>query len=370
MSIRCAQVIEALESFAPQEIAESWDNVGLILGNPEKYITKILLTLDITSQVAKEAAEEKADLIVSHHPIITEPLKSLREDDPENQVIIELIKNDIAVLCAHTNLDIAPGGVNDILAAKLDLKNLEVLHTTSREKLYKLVVFIPRDYTSRIRTALGNSGAGFIGNYSHCTFSVSGKGTFKPGEETDPFIGEKGRLTEVEEDRLETIVPERKLGKILKSLRESHPYEEIAYDLYLLEDSGEAVGLGRIGELSSKITLKETAVFLKDKLDVQELKIVGNLDRKIKRIAVCGGAGGSLIKEAYLKKADLLITGDISYHKAQRAKELNLCLIDAGHGTTENIVVPWLKSFFLSSLNSAELEIQVSQVKTEPFINF
>lgn len=370
MSIKCAQVIEALENFAPQEIAESWDNVGLILGSPRKSVTRILLTLDITSQVAKEAVEKKADLIVSHHPIIMDPLKNLREDDPENQVILELIKNDIAVFCAHTNLDIAPGGVNDILAAQLNLNNLEVLYTTSREKLYKLVVFVPEDYTAQVRAALGNSGAGFIGNYSHCTFSVSGTGTFKPGEETNPFIGEKGKLTEVKEDRLETIIPEKKLKKIMSSLRESHPYEEIAYDLYYLKDSGEVLGLGRIGELTSEKTLEEIVYFLKEKFDIPKVKVCGNLDREIKRIAVCGGAGGSLVKEAFLKNADLLITGDISYHKAQRAKELNLALIDAGHGTTENMVIPWLKNFILSSLSSADFEILVSQVKTEPFIYF
>lgn len=370
MSIRCSQVIQILKKLAPEDLAQDWDNVGLLVGSFSKDIDKVLVTLDVTPQVVDEAVKKNVDLILSHHPVIFKPLKNLRLDNPQNRMLATLLKHDIAVYCAHTNLDVAINGVSDVLAAKIGLSQVEVLQKTAEEKLYKLVVFVPEDHTQKVRDALGDAGAGFIGNYSHCTFRTPGIGTFKPGEGTNPYIGEQAKLSEVKEDRLETIVPENILSRVLHAMVEAHPYEEVAYDLYPVVQNGVSQGLGRIGWLEQETVLAEFVQLLKQQLEISFLKIVGNLEDKVKRIAVCGGSGGSLISTAHKKGAQVFITGEISYHEAQLAKDIGLALIDAGHWATEVPVLSYLQKYLAGELNAAgeKVEIILSKTKTEPFL--
>lgn len=368
MSVKSITIINIIEELAPQYLAEDWDNVGLLVGRSEKEIKKILLALDVTPEVVEEALQERADMIISHHPVIFKGLKALRTDTLRCQMLTKLLQNDIAVYCAHTNLDAALGGVSDALALKLGLKEIEVLQTTYQEEYFKLVVFVPEDYSRIVRKALGDAGAGHIGAYSHCTFRTPGIGTFKPGEGTNPFIGERGKIEEVKEERLETIVPSRILSRVIKAMIEAHPYEEVAYDLYPLAMRGDSHGMGRVGLLPEERTLEQFANYVKKELNAASVRYVGNKGAKIKKIAVCGGSGGSLIGEACKNNADLFLTGELSYHDAHMAREVGIAVMAAGHRATEQPVIPRLKEYLQSQLSEEDgVELYISNIISGPF---
>lgn len=359
MSVKCQVVIDAIDKIAPQYLAEGWDNVGLLLGNPSQLISKILVALDITQAVADFAVEHKVDMIISHHPLIFKGLKNLRTDLPHGRVLATLIKADIAVYSAHTNLDISSGGINDILAAKLELINTSPLTTSNTDKLIKLVVFVPEGYLEAVRTAITNAGAGHIGNYSHCSFHTNGTGTFLPLSNSKPFIGEQGSLEQTSEVRLETIMPESISHKVLKAMLKAHPYEETAFDLYPLLNQGSSLGLGRIGYLPVAQTLDQLTNMVKNRLGTSSVNVVGNGDRVISKVAVCGGSGADLINKAVFTGADVLITGDIKYHEAQDAAAAGIAIIDAGHFATEVIIVDYLAQYLNDYAYEGKWNIEV-----------
>lgn len=351
-------VINLIEKFAPKKLSLEWDNVGLMVGASSAKVKKILVVLTVTPGVVEYAASSGVDLIISHHPFIFRPLNSVRQDLPVGKMIIEAIKHDIAIYSAHTNLDVAKGGINDLLAQKLGLEKVEVLEKTFEEPLKKIVVYVPKGYEEVVRDSMGDAGAGHIGNYSHCSFNISGIGTFKPLEGSNPFLGRQGELERVEEVRVETIAPASRVKKILNAMLKVHPYEEVAYDIYPVENEGCAFGLGRIGYLKTPVTLGELCRIVKQKLEVEFLRVVGEPNRKVSKIALCGGAGGSLISKAVFAGADAYITGDIKYHEAEEAKASGIALIDAGHYSTEKIILNFLAEYLKKEL--AELESDVS----------
>src|SRR5699024_1385996 len=250
-------IIRELEKWAAKSLAYDWDPIGLQVGSLKDETKRVLVTLDVYEEVVDEAIEEGANLIIAHHPLLFNPLKTIDFTTSKGKIVQKLIKHDITVYAIHTNLDIAENGVNDMLADKLRLNDVKPFIPFSNEKLYKLIVFVPVDYVDDLRNAMSEAGAGHIGNYSHCTYQSPGKGTFKPLEGTNPFIGEKGTLEYVDEYKLETIVPESVLSKVLQAMEQSHPYEEVAYDLYELAQKGKQYGLGPIGTLDEKKTLRE-----------------------------------------------------------------------------------------------------------------
>ena len=345
MPVSCQVVMEAMDKMAPRHLAESWDNVGLLVGNPAQSIAKILVCLDVTEVVVNHAIATGVNLIIAHHPLIFKPLPNLRTDSPQGKLLADILKADIAVFSAHTNLDIASNGVNDVLATRFQLQDLECLTSSYSEKLLKLAVFVPKDYVEVVRKAITTAGAGHIGNYSDCTYHSEGIGAFLPREGSSPFIGEQGKLTYTPEVKLETIMPERISKKVIKAMLKSHPYEAVAYDSYPLINSSEHLGLGRIGKLPSASTLGEFALVAKEVLGVNQVRIVGSLDKKVHKVAVCGGSGASLIKRAAFLGADVLVTGDLKYHEAQDAIALGLAVIDAGHYATELPVVVHLADY-------------------------
>lgn len=340
MSVRCGEITGFLEGIAPLQLAENWDNVGLILGDPEQEVEKVMVCLDVTSKAVDEAVKAGIDLIVSHHPLIFEGLKRLNFDHYKARTINKLIKNDIGVYCAHTNLDTAHGGVNDILAARLKLANLSSLNRYKEEMLYKLAVFVPQENADEVRDAVSSAGAGWIGNYSDCTFMVKGVGTFKPLTGTNPYIGSVGNLEKVDEYRLETIVPQNRLNKVIHAMLKAHPYEEVAYDLYKLELTGDEYGLGKVGFLETPLNLEGFIKHVKMCLSIGSVRVIGSIDREIKKVGVfCGSFDGNwtgVIKEGI----DVLVTGDLKYHTAVDALEMGLCIVDAGHFGTERVMVP------------------------------
>lgn len=345
MSVKCQVVMEAMEALAPRHLAEEWDNVGLLVGSPAKEVHKILVALDVTPEAVELAIKEGADMIVAHHPLIFKAMKHLRTDLPLGSLLAKLLKQDMVVYAAHTNLDIAAGGVNDALAAALGLIDLDILSTTSSEKLVKLVVYVPETHTDAVREAITQAGAGYIGRYSHCTFQSTGLGKFLPLAGTNPYLGTIGKLETVEEVRLETIMPEKISRKVIRAMLKAHPYEEAAYDVYPLFNQGKASGLGRIGKLLSAMSLADFAAKIKTDLRLNAVHVVGSPEKTIRKVAVCGGAGTSLISKAAFAGADVLVTGDIGYHDGQTALATGIALVDGGHFATERVAVPCVAEY-------------------------
>lgn len=368
MPVKCQTIINYIEKLAPKSLAEEWDNVGLQIGDPTADIDKVLITLDITEEVVKEAINSGTQMIVSHHPLFFKPLKNLRFDNAFGKLVRSLVKNDINVFAAHTNLDSAMDGVNQVLARKINLSEVQVLHPDKVTDLVKLVVFVPVGHQDKVREAIAKEGAGFIGNYSDCTFQTEGIGTFKGMEGTNPHIGTPGKLEKVEEVRIETILPATLQNRIIKAMLKAHPYEEAAFDLYPVLNKGIALGIGRIGVLPEELPLSSVVELVKKQLDIANTRVVGDLAAKIRKVAVCGGSGGSFIQKAHFLGADLLVTGDIKHHEALDAKALGLNIIDAGHHATEAIVLNTVADYLKSMLKSDDTMVCVSAVKTEPFI--
>ena len=264
----------------------------------------------------------------------------------------------------HTNFDIAKDGLNDYFMEIMGFENCEILEETTSEKLYKLAVYVPNTHVQIIRDVLGTNNAGFIGNYSHCTFNTVGIGTFKPEEGTNPYTGTIGKIEETHEVKIETVVPKSILNKVIKEMIKAHPYEEVAYDVYELQNEGEKQGLGRIATLDNEITLEELANKIKDTLDMDKIRLVGDLKSKIKKVALCTGAGSDLVKLSKRKGAQVLITGDMKYHEAQDALDMNMNVIDCGHFDTEDIFKDVMKRFIDGF---EEFETIKSEVYLNPF---
>ncbi|MTI49431.1 Nif3-like dinuclear metal center hexameric protein [Sporosalibacterium faouarense] len=345
-------IIDILNGLAPIHFAEKWDNVGLQLGSIDKEVNKVLISLDVSDKTVNLAIKNNVDMIITHHPFIFEGLKNISKDDKKGKILYNLIRADITLFSLHTNLDICPNGVSDRLGQIFRLKSMNILSPTISEKLFKLVVFVPKTHSDRVREAITRRGAGHIGNYSDCTFNINGLGTFKPSEVSNPFIGKIGELETVEEVRVETIVPESILKNVINAMKDAHPYEEVAYDIYPLANDFIKHGHGRIGNLENPITLLEFANEVKKKLDCREVRAYGDTNRIISKVAVCGGSGSDFIVEAAKHKADVYLTGDIKYHDAQLASELGLALIDAGHYDTEKHILEYLKNYLINSLGS------------------
>lgn len=369
MPVKCREIFNLIEEMAPRHLAESWDNVGLQVGDPRAEVKRVLLTLDVNFSVAEEAKEKGAGLIVSHHPMMLKPPRSISLDRPEGELIGYLIRNNITVYAAHTNLDIASGGVNTVLAEKLGVGNVSVLHQTGRERYVKLAVFVPAGHAQNVRNAVTKAGAGWIGNYSHCTFMTPGTGTFKPLEGTNPFIGRTGEIEQVEEVRLEAIVPAGRLNDVIPAMLKSHPYEEVAYDLYPLENNGPSYGLGRVGLLTEPLSFRQFAEKVKAALGLPVVRLGGFPDNTVKKVAVCGGSGAELWPAALRAGADTLVTGDVKYHVAQDMLAAGLKFVDAGHHGTEAVVMPVLYNFLVNRCREANLDVQFSlaQTNTDPF---
>ncbi|KSU63723.1 Nif3-like dinuclear metal center hexameric protein [[Bacillus] enclensis] len=325
------EIIQLFEEFSPKHLAEEGDPIGLQIGKLNEKVENVMITLDVLENVVDEAIKNNVKLIIAHHPPLFRPLKSLHTDTYQGRRIEKLIKHDIAVYAAHTNLDVASGGVNDLLADALGLQETTVLLPTHSEQLRKLVVYVPKENSEELRNALGKAGAGHIGNYSHCSFSTEGTGRFLPGEETDPHIGQKGKLEEVREEKIETIYPSSLEKKVLKAMFTHHPYEEVAYDIYSLENKGEATGLGRIGKLQEEVPLKQFAAAVKETFGMDGIRVIGDMEAKVRKVAVLGGDGNKFISAAKRQGADAFVSGDIYYHTAHDAMMMGLNVVDAGH---------------------------------------
>lgn len=359
------EIIQILEEWAKPHRAESWDNVGYMIGHPAAEVSGILLALDFTRDVLQEASALGANLVLTHHPVIFQPLKSLGSDNPLGLLLADAIRHNLTVYAAHTNLDVSEDGVSAAFAAALGLKNPRVLVSIRHEQLYKIVVFVPEEHADGVREALSKTGAGWIGNYSHCTFQAPGTGTFLPKPGAQPFIGIVGKLERVAEVRLETIVPADNLYRAVQAMLAAHPYEEPAYDIYPLANSYPALGYGQVGDVVP-CSLAAFAEMVKKVLSVSHVRVIGDLQKTINRVACLGGSGKDFIRDAAKAGADVYVTGDIGYHDAMQALELGLALIDAGHYHTEWVILPVIKEK-LTAQFADRIPIYISQTQKCPF---
>ncbi|NLK52714.1 MAG: Nif3-like dinuclear metal center hexameric protein [Syntrophomonadaceae bacterium] len=355
--VRAEEVTKCIEQLAPLSLAEAWDNVGWQVGDPAAPVKRVLIGLGYSPAVLQEALLQKADLIITHHPFIFQPLRQLRYDRYPGSWLRELVQEGIMLYAAHTNLDNASVGISQALGERLGLQQLQVFGSKQAEKLFKLVVFVPQGHEDEVRQAVSEAGAGWIGNYSHCTFQLLGTGTFLPREGTSPFIGQSGRLEKVAEYRLETIISEAKLSPVLHAMRETHPYEEVAYDLYPLQQTGRQFGPGRIGLLPGPHRLVELVERVKQGLRVPVVRVHGDLDQYVEKVAVCGGSGAFLVASAVAQGAQVLITGDVKYHEAQEAVNHGLAIIDAGHAATEFPGVEFLAAYLQEKLPGVQFSV-------------
>lgn len=342
-------VCAVINALAPPGLAYAWDKSGLAIGSPRAKAHGVLLALGVNPDAVRAAKRAKANLIVSHHPVIWEPLNALRTDDPHTAMCLDLAQSNIACFSAHTNLDVVPGGVNTVLADRLGVMQTAPLFSVSHSEQVKLVTFVPKTHLDRVRDAVCAAGAGVIGDYTQCSFNAPGVGTFRPGRASTPFSGVKHRVNEVPEHKLEVIVLKAKLGRVLKALFEAHPYEEVAHDVLHLDNLDASISLGVRGTLARISTLDAFAGQVRKLLDVTHTRVIGDGSRKVKSVAVMGGSGGSHIANLP-NDVDVFVTGDVKYHEAELAALRGIAVIDAGHAGTEKWIVPALASYLRKHL--------------------
>lgn len=364
------EIIKHLEEWAPKGVAWEKDNVGLQVGDPGSKLKNIMLSLDLSEAVIAEARKNNCNLIITHHPLLYNPLRNLDTSrDQTAQMIQKLIKNDITLYSAHTNLDFTKHGVSYQLARRIGLRQIRFLKNFSSNQV-KLVVFVPMTHLDKVADAIHKSGAGVIGEYSYCGFRTEGTGTFKGSPESNPAIGNKGKIEYAEEVKLEVLVEEWKLNQVLNSMKKVHPYEEVAYDIYPLKNENINFGIGAIGELESAIDIKAFFDIVSSKLKVKNFRYSAGKKKRIKMVAVCGGSCGELIEEAIINKADVFITADLKYHSF-RDTEGKILLIDAGHYETEVPVLDEIQRRLKMFLNkNGESKVLKFKGSTSPVIFF
>lgn len=363
--MRIREVIQYLESIAPPVYQESYDNSGLLTGNREHELSGVLIALDCIESVIDEAIDKKCNLVIAHHPIVFSGLKSLTGKNYVERTVIKAIKHDISIYAIHTNLDNVIDGVNKKICDLIGLQNLRIL-SPKHQLLTKLVTFIPPDHAEKVLQSLYDAGAGRIGDYDHCSFRIEGKGSFRPNESASPFIGSSGEEEHVNETRAELMFPKHLTAKVINVLQKFHPYEEVAYYLTELSNVNQEVGSGMIGSLDTSMEPMDFLKFVKEKFNLSVIRHTQLIERSIKNIAVCGGAGSFLLGAAKSAGADVFITADYKYHEFFDADQ-KLIIADIGHYESEvftkELIYDQLKEKF------ANIALNLTEQNTNP-INY
>lgn len=358
---RIVDLISHLETLAPLSLQESYDNAGLIVGDPQTEMSGVLVTLDSTEAVLDEAINLGCNLVVAHHPIVFGGLKKLNGKNYVERTVIKAIKNNIAIYASHTNLDNVANGVNHKICEKLGLKNVKILAPKS-DLLKKLVTFIPIQHLEQVQQALFDAGAGRIGNYDECGFGADGSGTFRANQEARPFVGKAGERHTEKEVRFETIFPLWLQENVIGALRKSHPYEEVAYDIYSLDNAFEKSGSGMLGELDNPMPPDDFLAFLKQKMELKIIRYT-TFDGPISRVAVCGGAGSFLLKNALASGAQAFVTADFKYHEFFDADK-RLMIADIGHYESEKFTKELLADRITEKFST--FAVHLSKISTNP----
>ena len=326
-----------IEGWAPKEIAWERDNIGLQVGSMDAKVKGVLACLDVTEDILAEAQRQHSNLVISHHPLLFKPLRSVDLDSATGRCVDKLLRSKTSLYSAHTNLDFARWGTSFSLAERLGLTDVDFLLKNYRlEK--KIVTFVPPDHVEAVSSAMGKAGAGTIGNYDFCSFRTQGTGTFMGNPDSNPTVGQKGNLEKSQETRLEMVVEHSKLDRVVNALISAHPYEEVAYDVYSLENLSADYGMGIIGQLPEAMTLSQFINHVKKALPTKGVRYSRGARNRIRRVAACGGSGSDLTEVAIREGADAFVTADVKYHGFHDASG-RLVLVDAGHYETEHPVI-------------------------------
>lgn len=366
--MKIAEIAQAIEQMAPLKLAQEWDNVGFLIGDPKRDIRTILLTIDTTMAVVEEARTLGADLILSYHPIIWEGLKKITADGPTAPVYA-LIQTGIGVFSVHTAFDAVLGGVNDALAEILDIQDPKPLGDfvpDPKGPQYKVVTFVPADSVNAVAGALYEAGAGAIGNYSHCGFQTAGTGTFKPLQGAHPTIGRKGKLETVQEVRLETVVSAEKVQAVVAALRRAQPYETPAFDVLRHYDVEHRLGLGRFGKLRKPLTVQQILDRVRRTAGAKAVGIVGPQNRRVQTAAVCAGSCGKIVNIVIDEGCDLYLTGELKHHQALAAAEAGLTCLCLSHSNSERFALKILARKLKKNLRN--VTIRLSKKDKDPFL--
>jgi len=343
-------ITKQIEELCPLTYAEDFDNVGLLVGNDQQTVTGVLVTLDCLETTLDEALQNDCNLIVSFHPIIFKGLKKLNGKNYVERTVIKALKNDIAIYAMHTALDNSFEGVSAKMSEILNLKNTKVL-IPQKGHLRKLTTYVPENSANEIREALFRAGAGHIGNYSHCSFNLKGEGTYMGNEHSDPTLGDKEKLETVGENFISVIFEKHLESKILQALDDTHPYEEVAYDIVALENIHDRIGMGMIGEMEQALSPHNFFEFLKRSFDLKMIRHSDVTKNEIKKVAVLGGSGSFAIEQAIKAGADIFITADLKYHDFYRA-EGKLLLADIGHYESEQFTKQLLVEYLTKKITN------------------
>ena len=366
MSATLQDIVNLLESRYPSAWAVTGDRTGFEVGDPAQPVEAILVALEASPAVVAEASRRGAQLLLTHHPLLYRPVENVREDRPGGRLLAALVRARLAMVSCHTNLDIAPGGLNDYLAQKLELTGVEVLTPTTRDPWYKLVVFVPTGYEDRVRQALGDAGLGVIGRYSHCSFASSGQGMYRPLPGARPFRGEPEQLSRADESRLEILALESLLPLALARLKETHPYEEVAYDLYPVQHPGTPLGLGRIGGWTEPRPFAQVIVALKEIFGVETVEVWGHPPQEVQRLALCSGSGGDLLADALARGAQIYLTGEVRHHQVPPGLQEDFAVVAVGHFASEVVFMePWARQL-RELFQEAGLGLDVMVAATQP----
>ncbi|MBM3994334.1 MAG: Nif3-like dinuclear metal center hexameric protein [Planctomycetes bacterium] len=357
-------LITVLQSIAPLSLAAAWDNVGLLLGDPLGPVKRVMTCLTVTPESVAEAVEAQVQLIVSHHPVLFRSTKKLTTATPEGRLLLNLVQAGIAVYSAHTSFDNCAGGINDILAQKLELSSISPLRQLDGERSCKIVVFVPDKDLAKVSDAMFMAGAGHIGQYRECSFRLSGLGTFYGGEGSNPTIGEKGRREEVAECRLEVLCPDALVDRVVSAMRSAHSYEEPAYDVYPLRPERAKVGEGRIGSLSAPLPLGQFAERVKQILKASTVQIVGSEGKAVQRVAIACGAAGEFLTDAKAQQADVFLTGEARFHDCLAAHAQQIAMVLAGHYASERVGLEVLAERLQTQF--PDLQIWASRRESDP----
>ena len=359
------EITDYLEEIAPLHYQESYDNSGLLVGDFNSKVKGALISLDCTESVIDEAISLGINLVISHHPIIFSSLNKINGRNYVERVIIKAIKNDIAIYAIHTNLDNVFEGVNSKIAEKLGLINCKILLPKSKQ-IKQLVVYCPLTHSLALKEALLENGAGSFRNYDNCSFSVKGKGTFRPKKGSSPFLGNLGDLEQVDEERLEFFFNNEDENRLLDVMHQNHPYEQVAFQVYSLDNISSEIGSGMIGDLQKEIEPKEYLDSLKSKMSTECIRHTKLINKKIKKIAICGGSGSFLLEEAKKQNADLFVSSDFKYHEFFDAED-KIIIADIGHFESEQFTKDLI--YDLLSKKFTKFAVQLSKVNTNP-INY
>ena len=360
--MKVEEVLEQLDNWAPPALQESYDNAGLLCGDKTTELTSAIVCLDVTEEVIAEAISSGANLIIAHHPIIFSGLKRLTGSNYVERTIIKAIQNNISIYAIHTNLDNISTGVNKIIGDKLGIDKTQIL-LPKQGLIKKLVCYCPTNKSEEFRKALFDAGAGHIGNYDQCSFNTEGEGSFRALENSHPYVGKKGQIHFEKEQKIEVVFDAHLEYKIIKTLHENHPYEEVAYEIYQTENRHPYLGAGMIGVLSKEMELGDFLAHLKDKFDLKIIRHTNSLNRQIKRVAWCGGAGSFLLKDAIKQKADMFITGDFKYHEFFDA-ENQIVIADIGHYESEQYTMELIAAFLKRKF--PKFAVRLTRVNTNP----